>query len=97
MTTYKSKTDFIIASVIFIVILSFASISNATSENSEGNGPSVMQKDKDGKVSQKEFMQHHKWMFEQNDINQDGYLDADEMKDLHKMAKEMHKRYEQQY
>lgn len=97
MITYKRKTNFIIASVIFIAALSFASISNATSENSERNGPSVMQKDMDGKVSQKEFMQHHKWMFEQNDINQDDYLDADEMRDLHKMVKEMHKRSEQQH
>ena len=51
--------------------------------------PSVMKREQDG-VSKKEFMKHHQWMFEQNDKNQNGYLDDDEMRSLHKMVKEMH-------
>ena len=61
------------------------------SENEGKNDPSVMKKEQNG-VSKKEFMKHHQWMFEQNDTNHNGYLDDDEMRNLHKMVKKMHER-----
>ena len=66
------------------------------SGNEGKNDPSVMKREKDG-VSKKEFMKHHQWMFEQNDTNQNGYLDNDEMRSLHKMVKKMHERFDESY
>ncbi len=65
-----------------------------TDTKSESGEHSVMKKDKDGKVSLDDFMQHHKWMFQRNDVNKDGFLDNAEMHGLHKMVKGMHKRHE---
>lgn len=56
-----------------------------------------MKKEQDGSVSKEEFMKHHQWMFEQNDANKNGYLDPDEMKNLHKMVKKMHDASEQKH
>jgi hypothetical protein len=55
-----------------------------------------MKRDQARRVSEQEFIKHHQWMFEQNDTNQDGFFDIDEMKNLHKMAKKMHERFELQ-
>jgi len=41
-------------------------------------------------------MEHHEWMFDQNDANKDGRLSTDEMRNLHKMVKKMHERFEQE-
>lgn len=96
MITHKNKFGRIVVGAIFFTTFSFTAISYAASENSEENGLSVMKRDQAGRVSEQEFMQHHQWMFEQNDTNQDGFLDIDEMKNLHKMVKKMHERFELQ-
>ena len=88
MISNKRKMILIAIFAISISTFGFASIAVAT----DGNGEhSVMKKDKDGKVSQEDFIQHHKWMFEKNDANNDGFLDKNEMKELHKMVKSMHR------
>ena len=40
--------------------------------------------DKDGKISKEEFLKHHEAKFEKKDLNNDGFIDKDEM---HKMMK----------
>ena len=40
--------------------------------------------DKDGKISKEEFLKHHEAKFEKKDLNNDGFIDEDEM---HKMMK----------
>ena len=88
MISYKRKMILIAICAISMTTFGFASIATATNENGEH---SVMKKDKHGKVSQEDFMQHHKWMFEKNDANKDGFLDKIEMQELHKMVKAMHR------
>ncbi len=90
----KPKLGFITVIVPFLAAtVIFAASANAAEEKSD---PSVMKSGKDG-VSKEEFMKHHQWMFEQNDANKNGYLDADEMKNLHKMVGKMHERFEQKH
>ncbi len=89
MITYQRKMMLIALHAIFIVAFSYTSIASATNGSDEH---AVMKKDADGKVSQENFIEHHRWMFEQNDANKDGYLNKSEMKELHKMVREMHKR-----
>ncbi len=89
MISFKRKMILIATSAIFITTFGFASIAVATNGNDEH---SAMKKDADGKVSQEDFIQHHRWMFEKNDANNDGFLDKSEMKALHSMVKGMHKR-----
>lgn len=91
MISFKRKMIFIATSAIFITTFGFTSIAVATNGNDEH---SVMKKGADGKVSQENFIEHHRWMFEKNDANNDGFLDKAEMKALHKMVKGMHKRSE---
>ncbi len=91
MISYKRKMILIAICAISITTFSFASIAVAA----DGNGEhSVMKKDKHGKVSQEDFIAHHRWMFEKKDVNNDGFLDKAEMKALHKMVKKMHERSE---
>lgn len=47
-----------------------------------------MDTDGDGKISRREFMKHHGDMFDKHDLNNDRFLDADEM---HYMMEDMHK------
>ncbi len=89
MITDKRKLIFIAVCVISITSFGFVSNAVATNENGEH---SEMKQDKHGKVSQGDFIQHHRWMFEKNDANNDGFLDRSEMKTLHKMVEAMHKR-----
>lgn len=42
-------------------------------------GPAMLDANKDGKVSRKEFMNGHATMFKNMDTNKDGYLDQAEM------------------
>ena len=91
MISYKRKMILTAIFAISITTFGFASIAVATNGNDEH---AVMKKDMDGKVSQEDFIQHHRWMFEKNDANKDGFLDKIEMKALHKMVKGMHKRGE---
>jgi len=91
MISDKRKMILIAICAISITTFGFASIATATNGNGEH---SVMKKDKHGKVSQEDFIQHHRWMFEKNDANNDGFLDKTEMKALHKMVRSMHKRGE---
>ena len=42
-------------------------------------GMSMMDTNKDGKVSKEEFMKAHEAMFDQMDANKDGFIDKDEM------------------
>ena len=91
MISDKRKMILIAICAISITTFGFSSIATATNGNGEH---SVMKKDKHGKVSQEDFIQHHRWMFEKNDANNDGFLDKTEMKALHKMVKGMHKRGE---
>ncbi|MCH9638381.1 MAG: hypothetical protein K0U40_02700 [Betaproteobacteria bacterium] len=91
MISYQRKMMLIALHAIFIVAFSYTSIAFATNGNDEH---AVMKKDSDGKVSQEDFIEHHRWMFEKNDANKDGFLNKSEMKALHKMVKEMHKRSE---
>ncbi|MER2510961.1 MAG: hypothetical protein ABTQ25_00820 [Nitrosomonas ureae] len=86
----KRKMGFIIAIVPFLM----ATVSFAASENAGKNDPSVMTKEQDGSVSKNVFMEHHEWMFDQNDANKDGRLNTDEMRNLHKMVKKMHECFE---
>jgi len=87
----KRKMGFIIAIVPFLM----ATAGFATASGNEGKSdPSVMTKEPDGSTSKNEFMKHHEWMFDQNDANKDGYLSVDEMRNLHKMVKKMHERFE---
>lgn len=80
----KRGIGFIAAVVSFLVATAAFATDEGTSDYS------VMKKEKDGSVSKDEFMKHHQWMFEQNDANKDGYLDTNEMKNLHKMVNKMH-------
>ena len=90
------KMRSIIAIVSFLMVAaSFAISANAVGGNEGKSDPSVMAKEQDGSTSKKAFMQHHEWMFDQNDTNKDGYLNTDEMRNLHKMVKKMHERFEQ--
>ena len=92
----KQKMGFMIAIILFLTATaSFATSANAASGNEGKSDSSVMAKEQDGSVSKKEFMKHHEWMFDQNDTNQNGKLDIDEMKNLHKMVNKMHERFEQ--
>ncbi|WP_245812858.1 hypothetical protein [Nitrosomonas cryotolerans] len=52
------------------------------------SGMSRVDLDKDGKISKKEFMQHHERMFEKKDINKDGFIDKEESR---KMMHHKHK------
>ena len=45
----------------------------------EGGGMSMMDTNKDGKISKKEFTMHHDAMFAKMDANKDGFIDKDEM------------------
>ena len=47
-----------------------------------------MDADGDGKISRREYMKHHGDMFDKHDLNNDRFLDADE---LHYMMEDMHK------
>ncbi|MCB1937198.1 MAG: calcium-binding protein [Nitrosomonas sp.] len=47
-----------------------------------------MDTDGDGKISRREFMKHHGEMFDKHDLNNDRFLDADE---IHYMMEDMHK------
>jgi hypothetical protein len=67
------------------------------SGNEGKNDPSVMKREKDGSVNKAEFMKHHEWMFDQNDKNHNGKLEPDEMRNLHKMVKKMHERFDERY
>lgn len=88
---------FITAIVPFLMAaVVFATNANATGGDEGEGDPSVMKREQGG-VSKEEFMKHHQWMFDQNDANKDGYLDNDEMKNLHKMVGKMHKRFEQKH
>ena len=91
MISYQRRMIFIVLQAIFIATFSFTSIAFATNGSDEH---AVMNKGADGKVSQEDFIEHHRWMFEKNDANNDGYLSKSEMKELHKMVKGMHKRSE---
>ena len=92
----KQKMGFMIAIILFLTATaSFATSANAASGNEGKSDSSVMAKEQDGSVSKKEFVKHHEWMFDQNDTNQNGKLDIDEMKNLHKMVNKMHERFEQ--
>ncbi len=55
--------------------------------HSKCNMMSKMDVDNDGKISLKEFMHHHRKMFDKKDINNDHFIDEDEMA---KMMKHMH-------
>ncbi len=46
------------------------------------SGMSRIDLDKDGKISKKEFMQHHERMFEKKDINKDGFIDKEESRKM---------------
>lgn len=48
---------------------------------------SMVDLDKDGKVSKEEFTKHHEKMFDKIDTNKDGFLDESEM---HHMMDRMH-------
>ncbi|MDE2388892.1 MAG: EF-hand domain-containing protein [Betaproteobacteria bacterium] len=49
---------------------------------------SVVDTNKDGKISKEEFMKHHEAMFDKKDVNKDGFIDREEM---HRMMDHMHK------
>lgn len=40
--------------------------------------------DGDGKISKEEFFKHHEAMFEKKDLNNDGFIDEDEMREMMK-------------
>ncbi len=82
----KRKMVFIIATVAFLM----GTVGFAVSANTGGNNSSMMKKEQDGSVTKVEFMKHNQLMFEQNDKDKNGYLDADEMKNMHEMMKKMH-------
>jgi len=44
--------------------------------------------DKDGKISKEEFLKHHEAKFDKKDLNNDGFIDEDEMHKM--MEKHMH-------
>ncbi|MEP6606909.1 MAG: hypothetical protein ABJA60_12450 [Nitrosospira sp.] len=90
----KRKMGFIAIVPFLMATVIFATNANAASGN-EGGDASVMKKESDGSTSKEEFMKHHEWMFDQNDKNHNGKLEPDEMRNLHKMAKKMHDRFEQ--
>jgi hypothetical protein len=90
----KRKIGFIVALVPFLIAtVSFATSANASGH--DGSDASVMKKESDGSTTKAEFMKHHEWMFDQNDANHNGKLEPDEMRNLHKMVKKMHDRFEQ--
>lgn len=51
----------------------------------KGDGECKADADKDGKVTKEEFLKHHEEMFAKADKNEDGALDAEERKAMHKM------------
>lgn len=84
-----------ISSIFAVSVLAlFLSAPVTATAQTSGGDPSVMKRDQNG-VSKQEFMKHHQWMFEQNDTNKNGYLDDDEMRNLHKMIKKMHERFDE--
>lgn len=92
--TQKQKAGSIVAVIPFLI----ATIGFHVSAHAEGNNdPSVMTREADGSVTKKVFMEHHEWMFDQNDANKDGRLDVDEMKNLHKMVRAMQERTERKH
>ncbi|GKS68112.1 hypothetical protein W03_01160 [Nitrosomonas sp. PY1] len=93
----KRKIGLITAIAPFLVATAIFAVSANAADGNEGkDDPSVMKSGPNG-VSKEEFMKHHQWMFEQNDANKNGYLDADEMKNLHNMVKKMHERFEHKH
>ena len=56
-----------------------------------GNMVSKMDVDNDGNISLKEFMSHHRDMFDKADTNNDRLIDEDEMKAMMKHMHDHHK------
>lgn len=52
-----------------------------------GNMMSKIDSDKDGKISKKEFLNYHEDKFKRKDLNNDGFIDKDEMQKLMKKHK----------
>ena len=46
--------------------------------------------DKDGKISKREFIKHHKAKFDKKDLNNDGFIDKEEMRAMMKKHKHGH-------
>ncbi len=94
MFSKKYLFSIVIASV-FVVSTS----ANADDEHHEHNGKkkhggnmmSKMDVDNDGNISLKEFMSHHRDMFDKADTNNDRLLDEDEMKAMMKHMHDHHK------
>lgn len=64
----KRKMGFIAIFPFLMATASFATSANA-SDHGGGSDASVMKREPNGRVSKKEFMKHHEWMFDQNDKN----------------------------
>ncbi len=54
-----------------------------------GNMMSKIDSDEDGKISKKEFLKYHEEKFKKKDLNNDGFIDEDEMQKM--MEKHKHK------
>jgi hypothetical protein len=91
----KRKMKFMIALVPFLIATGSSATNASASGHDGGSDASAMKKESDGSTSKEEFMKHHEWMFDQNDKNHNGKLEPDEMRNLHKMVKKMHDRFEQ--
>lgn len=82
-------------SIVVASVFAVSTSANATDDehhehHGEKHGCSMMSKidvDNDGNISLKEFMSHHREMFDKADTNNDRLIDEDEMK---AMMKHMH-------
>ena len=55
-----------------------------------GNMMSRIDGDKDGKISKEEFLKYHEEKFKKKDLNNDGFIDEDEMQKMMQKYKHKH-------
>lgn len=65
--------------------------------HSKCNKMSKMDVDNDGKISLKEFMHHHREKFDKKDINNDLFIDEDEMAEMMKHKHSDDHKHEQKH
>lgn len=94
MLSKKYLFSVVVASVFAVSTSANASDDEHHEHHDDKHGCSMMSKidvDGDGNISLKEFMSHHRDMFDKADTNNDRLIDEDEMKAMMKHMHDHHK------